>query len=185
MIELAAALLARSCVLNLPELGARSFAARAVPAQFAQFDREVLLAVAAPCGLGGQALRVAEDPDICRRHGSLGLTSIRREMVGWIEALTEGRVAMADVRRIERRATAALLARSDVQCAYRLAPLVLARARPIVVVRLDVIDAVGRQRFLRALWETEMAGTGRGADQEMGALYDELCLRFRQRQFPR
>jgi hypothetical protein len=57
-------------------------------------------------------------------------------------------------------------------------PALLMQARPVVVVQLEVLEAVGRIRFLRALWESEVAVGVAGSDREYGALFDELGDRF-------
>jgi hypothetical protein len=58
----------------------------------------------------------------------------------------------------------------------------------VVVVQLKVLESVGRERFLRALWASQAGGATAGAAQEavdasvqeIAGLYDSLADRLRQ-----
>jgi hypothetical protein len=187
LIALAALLLGHLATARLPTQGAGSagglqYVVRSVPAQFEQFDNEVLCALVSEASAPSGPLRlvVQDDPQIRVRHRSCSLGAIRRELADWVSALAPLQCTVAERRHMEARVTAALLARSDVQCAYFLAPLALPKAHPIVVVRHEVIEAVGRQQFLHALWQSEVCAGKAGADgldRDVGALYDSLLRR--------
>jgi hypothetical protein len=204
MIALAAALLAQTrtgilCGLQgsgdataSPASAAWSFTARGLPASFEQFEAEVLCCAVTEQGSrtrpgrsdrpdrpGLLRLAVDDSAEVVERFGTCRLSDIRRELTNWVAALATG--SAADLKRIEAQATAGLLRHAHMQCAYRLAPLAVPNARPIVVVQVQVLRSVGRKRFLRALWESEIA-VGAASEQEFGSLYDELVQKIRARQ---
>jgi len=152
------------------------FPTRMVPAEFEQFEREVLCAAAKPAVRGPVRLVVDDSPEVIDSFRTCSLSEIRREIFGWVSVLADAPVH--EHRRMEAMATADLLGRADVQCSYRMPPALLMQARPVVVVQLEVLEAVGRIRFLRALWESEVAVGAAGSDREYGALFDELGDRF-------
>jgi hypothetical protein len=185
-------------------LWGRDFAVRGFDRDFDAFNRQVLCFAVTPApdlptrpaglagstGLPGPGRRlglVVEDSSaVMSRFGTSRLSELRRELACWVAVLAPG--SAAQCRRLEALATASLLSRSDVQCAYRLAPIAVHGARPVVVVQLKILESVGRERFLRALWASQTGGAIAGAAQEAvdasvqeaAGLYDGLADRLRQ-----
>lgn len=185
-------------------LWAPDFAVRGFDRDFDVFNEQVLCFAVSPAsdvrtrparpagsaalaGAGRRLGLVVEDSSaVMSRFGTSRLSELRRELACWVAVLAPG--SAAQCRRLEALATATLLSRSDVQCAYRLAPLAVHGARPVVVVQLTILESVGRERFLRALWASQTGGAdarpAQDADQDgaqdFAGLYDSLADRLRQ-----
>lgn len=150
--------------------GALTFAVRGFDRDFEAFDQQVLCCAVSPAPemrAGRRLGLIVEDStEVMARYGTSRLSELRREIACWVAVLAPG--SAADCRRLEARATASLLSNAHAQCAYRLPPLAVHAARPIVVVQLSVLQSFGRERFLRALWESQTAGAGNGQSGQSG-----------------
>lgn len=170
--------------------GGFTYVVRGFDRDFEVFNRQVLCCAASPATAHDRAagrrleLVVEDSSEVMKRYGTSRLSELRREIACWIAVLAPG--SAVQCRRLEALTTASLLRNAQVQCAYRLPPLAVHAARPIVVVQLSVLHSFGRDRFLRALWESQMAlgaaGKATGPDgtaYEQGSLYDSLTDRLR------
>ncbi len=170
------------------------FAVRGFDPDFGVFSEQVLCCAVSPDASSASpnsrrlGLVVEDSTAVMSRYGTSRLSELRREIACWVAVLAPG--STAQCRRLEALATASLLRNAQAQCAYRLPPLAVHAARPIVVVQLSVLQSFGRERFLRALWESQTGQTSfgaagnasglAGAPYEQGSLYDSLADRLRE-----
>jgi hypothetical protein len=186
MIALAAALLRAGRTGSLPHSRLpfeESFPVRSLPANFADFEAQALCCAVRPPRPGATnaasplRLVVDESSDLLNQFGASRLSELRSELARWVTGLTTG--SNSELRRLEAHLTASLLRNPEAQCTYRLAPIAVPDARPVVIVQSPILRSVGRRRFLYALWESEFAAGATGSEQELGALYDELVRDIR------
>jgi hypothetical protein len=145
--------------------------ARRVAATFELFLREVLCVAMRPAAAGTHMV-VVDEPAQRSRHGTLGMSELRDEATLWISALADD-VSPVERRRREAALVGGLLRHTPNECTYRLAPAGVPDSRPIVLVTVEALERFGRERLLRALWESECT-VGAGDEFERGALFDQL-----------
>lgn len=161
-------------VLHIEGLSADPVATRGVPGMFEQFVREALVVAAEPApGESGPRPRlvVADDFATRDRFQTADRLAVRFELRRWVVGLHGPDFG-------EGRLVESLLQPGANECAYWLAPADVPLARPVILVRLHVLEQHGTLAVLRAIWESEREFQA-GAAQDKGALFDQLMDRSR------
>lgn len=161
-------------MLRIEGLSSEPVATRAVPDSFEEFAREALIVAAEPAeGESGPNCRldVADDFATRDRFQTADRLAVRFELRRWVVGLHG--LAYGEGRLVE-----SLLQPGANECAYWLAPLDVPLARPVILVRLHVLEQHGTLAVLGAIWERERdAQAGEALDK--GSLFDQLIERSR------